>query len=214
MTGSGKLWKQCCATRRGGEGWVFALSRKKQVAIQQKASLIIKASMMAGFFNLLRKVKNKLTCVCYVGQVIVLGAPRKLLQFTVWQVESPARGSLLERFFHATTGRYCGRQLGSIPSSHQTYRSTSSYTLFEAATPRSYPVGPCKIQSGRSSWTLSKQGIISFFNAGFAQQRKLSIPLLNQGLSIFQEVAPSYKMSQLFYGKPGFLLQNKIPEPK
>lgn len=59
------------------------------------------------------------TCVCNVGQVVVLGAPGELLQFSVGQVEGSARRSFLQRLLHATTGRYCGRQLGSIPSSHQ-----------------------------------------------------------------------------------------------
>lgn len=144
------FWKSLVQRGSVEEGCPFDVSRKKQVAIQQKAPLI-KASIMV---RLCKLVKYKPTCMCYVGQVVVLGAPRKLLQFTVWQVKSPARGSLLERLFHATAGRYCGRQLGSIPSSHQTYRSTSFYTLFEASTPLSYPVGPYNLQSGRSSSTL------------------------------------------------------------
>lgn len=77
--------------------------------------------------------------MCNVGQVVVSGASGKLLQFSVGQVESPARGCLLERLLHAPARRYCGRQLGSIPSSHQTYRSASSFTLFQASAPLSCP---------------------------------------------------------------------------
>lgn len=85
--------------------------------------------------------------MCNVGQVVVLGAPGKLLQFSVRQVKSPARGSVLERLLHAPACRYCGRQLGSIPSSHQTSRSTSSFTLFGAPAPLSYPVDTYELQT-------------------------------------------------------------------
>lgn len=33
--------------------------------------------------ELKKRVKSKQTCVCNVGQVVVPGAPRKLLQFSV-----------------------------------------------------------------------------------------------------------------------------------
>lgn len=89
--------------------------------------------------------KSKQTCVCNVGQVVVPGASRKLLQFSVRQVKSPTRRSLLERLLHAPARRYCGRQLGSIPSSHQTLRSTSSVTLFETSAPLSCPADPQKL---------------------------------------------------------------------
>lgn len=67
---------------------------------------------------------SPLTCVCNVGQVIVLGGARKLLQFAVGEDKRSAGRSLLQRFLHAPAGRYGRRQLGSIPSSHQTLNVT------------------------------------------------------------------------------------------
>lgn len=102
---------------------------------------------------------QKPTCVRDVGQVVVPGAAGKLLQFSVGQVESPARGSLLQRLLHAAAGRDSGRQLGSIPSSHRARGSASSFTLFQARAPLSCPAG--SLRKSTPSKLLQKCGIKS-----------------------------------------------------
>lgn len=129
------------------EWCAFPVSSRRQVAIKQKALLVIIASSLIILSKLRKGVKSKPTSMCNVWQVVVPGAPGKLLQFSVGQVKSPARSSLLERLLHAPAGRYCGRQLGSIPSSHQTYRSTFLFTLFDASGPLSYPVDSYELQT-------------------------------------------------------------------
>lgn len=146
--------------------------------------------------------------MCNVGQVVVSGAPGKLLQFAVGQVESPARGSLLQRLLHAPAGRYCGRQLGSIPSSHQTHRSASSFYFLSNVRSTFMPRGcvqtPHRVLPQRS-WLKSTKVIP--INA--LRRMSCDCPLHTTGelastnnnrerfnLSIFQEVASSFYISQ------------------
>lgn len=158
--------------------------------------------------------------MCDVGQVVVLGAPRKLLQFSVGQVKSPARGSLLERLLHAPACRYCGRQLGSIPSSHQTYRSAFSFTLFEASTPLSYPSKflqtPNRVPVLKTSfkvWKYIRGKTADSGSSDCVPHTTGAIVSTTYGellkLSIFQEVASNSQISQQDYRKRVPFLQDK-----
>lgn len=111
-------------------------------------------------------MKSKPTCMCDVGQVVVPGAAGKLLQFSVGQVKSPARGSLLERLLHAPTGRYCGRQLGSIPSSHQ--RTGLPPLLLSLRRPLHFHT-PTILMNFRKSTLL-----VNFFKSRKLNERKIS----------------------------------------
>lgn len=158
--------------------------------------------------------------MCNVGQVVVLGTAGKLFQFSVGQVESPAGGSFLQRFLHAAAGRYCGRQLGSIPSSHQTYRSASSSTLLEASAPLSYPVGPYKLPTERSFRKLlwkyrvnPRKNHLTMWDVTASPHTTGLTLSTTKGerckLSIFQEVASSSQMSQQRYRKTMLFPLNK-----
>ncbi len=181
---------------------------------------MITASSLVLLCKLRKTVKSKPTCMCNVGQVVVPGAAGKLLQFSVGQVKSPARGSLLERLLHAPAGRYCGRQLGSIPSSHQTYRSASSFTLFEASAPLSYPADSHKLQNERPSRELlskykikSEEKSVGEVSCDCVSHTTGAIVSTTNRerhkLSIFQEVASSWKISQQYREETVSSLQNK-----
>lgn len=87
-----------------------------------------------------------LTCVCNVGQVIVLGGAGELFEFAVGEDERSAGRSLFQRLLHAPAGRYGRRQLCSIPSSHQTLNMTQILLFTTTISPPKPPSHPRPVQ--------------------------------------------------------------------
>lgn len=74
-----------------------------------------------------------------VGQVIVPGGTGELFEFAVREDERSAGRSLFQRLLHTPAGRYGRRQLGSIPSSHQTLNMTRILLFTTTITPPKPP---------------------------------------------------------------------------